>query len=159
MRTRELFSQESGAAIVELAFTLPMFVILMLGTAEIANIAWASVQLNNAAHAGAQFGSLNRANAADTTDIQTAAQNEAPTLITAPTTQVASTLACSCVTPSTGSETAYSCGTVQANCASPNVILVSIQVTAQAAVSPLIRYPHLPASYTLHAQAKMGILQ
>lgn len=156
MRTHNLPSQESGSSIVELAVTLPIFLLLILGTAEIANIAWASIQLNNAAHAGAQYASVTK-DTGDTTDIQTAAQNEAPSLtITFPT---APALTCSCVNSSSGTVTAYSCSTVQANCPSPNSILSSIQVTTQAVVQPLIHYPGLPASYTLQGQATMGIAQ
>lgn len=161
MRTHELSSQESGAALVELAFTLPMFLLLVLGTAEVANIAWASIQLNNAAHAAAQFGSLKRANAADTTDLETAAQNEAPALtITFPSAPV---IDCTCVTPSTGAETSpVTCTSTYATtapCASPNVIFTTIHVTTQAVVKPLIHYPGLPASYTLQGNASMGIVQ
>lgn len=161
MRTREFPAQESGSAVLELAFSLPLFLVLILGGAEIANIAWASVQLNNAAHAAAQYASQNHANSSTTSstnlaNMEQAAQNEAPGLaITFPT---APTQVCSCVTPSSGAETAYSCSTVQANCASPNVILSSIQVTTQAVVNPLVHYPGLPASYTLQAQATMGIV-
>ena len=156
MRTRDS-SHESGSALLELAFSLPLFVLLILGSAEIANMAWASVQLNNAAHAGAQFGSLSRANAADMTDIEAAAQNEAPSLtVTFPAAPV---LACSCVTAPTGVQTAYSCSSVQSNCPSPNVILASIQVTTAAVVRPLVHYPGFPASYTMHAQATMGIVK
>jgi Flp pilus assembly protein TadG len=161
MKISELFSKESGSALVELAFSLPIFALLMLGTAEIANIAWSSVQLNNAAHTAAQFGSISRANAADTTDMGNAAQNEAPRLITNPTTQVTSSQSCTCVTPSTGAQTTpVTCTSAfETSCASPNVILASVQVTIQAPVTPLVHYPGLPASYTMHAQANMGIVQ
>ncbi len=115
-----------------------MFLLLILGTAEIANIVWASIQLNNAAHAGAQFGSLSRANAADTTDMETAAQNEAPALtITFPT---APTQECCCITPSTGSATTpVTCTSTfitDTSCTSPKVVLASIKVTTQAVVRP-----------------------
>jgi Flp pilus assembly protein TadG len=161
MRTNELFTQESGSALVELAFSLPLFLLLILGTTEIANVAWAAIQLNNAAHAAAQFGSISRANAADTTDLGTAAQSEAPNLITAPSTQVTSALACSCVTPSSGAVTdPVTCtSTFATSCASPDVILASVQITTQAVVHPIVHYPGLPASYTLHARASMGIVQ
>jgi Flp pilus assembly protein TadG len=160
MRTRELPSQESGTAIVELAFTLPMFLLLILGTAEIANIAWASIQLNNAAHAAAQYASSIHANASpsNSTNIEQAARNEAPALnVTLPTPPA---LLCSCVTPSTGSSTApVACtATFNTTCSSPDVILASIQITTQAVVRPLFHYPGLPASYTLHGQATMGVV-
>lgn len=163
MKIRELISKESGSAVVELAFSLPIFVLLILATAEIANIAWSSVQINNAAHAAAQFGSISRANAADTTDQGTAAQNEAPRFITSPATQVTSSQFCSCVTPSTGAETTpVACTSTfitDTGCTSPSVVLASVHVTVQAAVTPIFHYPGLPASYTMHAQALMGIVQ
>lgn len=161
MKISEFFSQESGAAVVELAFSLPMFILLVLGTAEIANIAWSSVQINNAAHAAAQFGSISRANAADTTDMGTAAQNDAPGLITNPSTQVTSSQSCTCVTPSTGAQTtpATCTAALETTCLSPSVIQASVHVTVQAPVTPLVHYPGLPASYTMHAQASMGIVQ
>ena len=94
---KRLSSQESGTGMVELAFCLPIFLLLILGAAEISNLAWASVQINNAAHAGAAYGSRSRTNATDTDDIQIAAQNEAPKFITDHPSQVTSTQACSCV--------------------------------------------------------------
>jgi Flp pilus assembly protein TadG len=147
---------ESGSAMVELAFTLPVFLLLILGTAEIANIGWASVQLNNAVHAGAQFGSQSRANAAQIAFIESATQNEAPRLtITFPTDP---SQTCSCVDPSTGGPATGSTGCeTLVECPSPNVILDNITVTAQAVVTPLVHYPGLPASYTLHASATMGV--
>lgn len=161
MRPREFASQESGSSIVELAFSLPLFLLLILGGAEIANIAWASVQLNNAAHAAAQYASSIHANASpsNATNIQQAALNEAPALASVMTFPNPPTLLCSCLTQSTGAQTTPgSCTGIQTTCVSPNVILSSIQITTQAIVRPLVHYPGLPATYTLHAQATMGIV-
>jgi Flp pilus assembly protein TadG len=155
---RTLSSSESGQGTMELALSLPLFVLLVLGGAEIANLAWASTQINNAARAGAAFGSLSRANAVDTTHIGIAAQNEAPKYITAPATQVTSTQICYCVTD--GTPAALTCDTTAlSNCASPSVIQVAVQVNTQASVAPLIHYPGLPATYTVRAQATMGVVQ
>jgi Flp pilus assembly protein TadG len=143
---------------LELAVCLPVFALLILGTAEIANIAWASIQLNNAAHAGAQYGSHSRGFAADTAHIEAATQAEAPTLtITFPT---APAQTCSCIDPSTGAPATTNTTGCQTliECPSPYVIMDSITVTTQAVVTPLIHYPLLPASYTLHAQATMGVV-
>jgi len=161
MRTREFASQESGSSILELAFSLPLFLLLILGGAEIANIAWASVQLNNAAHAAAQYASSIHANASPTnsTNIEQAAKNEAPALAATITFPNPPALLCSCLTQSTGAQTTpASCTDFQTSCISPNVILSSIQITTQAVVRPLVHYPGLPATYTLHAQATMGVV-
>lgn len=146
--------QDSGQSVLELAVCLPLFVLLVLGTAEIANIAWASVQVNNAARAGAQFASLSHANAADTTDIETAAKNEAPKLtITFPT---APSQTCVCTDPTTGDAAT---GDTCATCPSPNVPIDSVTVKTQAVVTPLVRYIGLPSSYTIQAQATMKVIQ
>ena len=156
-RQTSSLTSESGQSMLELAICLPVFALLILGAAEIANIAWASVQLNNAAHAGAQFGSHSRGFAADTADIEAAAQAEAPRLtITFPT---APAQTCSCIDTSTGAAAVGATGcTTLVQCPSPWVIMDSITVTTQAVVRPLIHYPGLPASYTLHAQATMGVV-
>lgn len=145
---------DSGQSVLELAVCLPLFVLLVLGTAEIANIAWASVQVNNAAHAGAQFASLSHANAADTADIETAAKNEAPKLtITFPT---APSQSCVCTDPTTGNAAT---GDTCATCPSPNIPIDSVTVKTQAVVSPLVHYIGLPSSYTVQAQATMKVIQ
>ena len=149
---------ESGQGMVELALCLPVFLLLLLGTAEIANIAWASIQLNNAAHAGAQYASHSRAWASQITNIETAAQNEAPHLLITFPTDPSQT--CSCIDPSTGAPATSNttgCQTL-VECPSPYVITDSVTVTTQAVVTPLIHYPGLPASYTLNAQATMGVV-
>jgi Flp pilus assembly protein TadG len=151
-------ASESGQSMLELAVCLPIFALLILGTAEIANIAWASIQLNNAAHAGAQFGSHSRGFASQIGDIETAAQNEAPKLtITFPTDP---SQTCSCIDPSTGAPATSGttgCQTL-VECPSPYIIMDAITVTTQAVVRPLVHYPGLPASYTLNATATMGVV-
>jgi Flp pilus assembly protein TadG len=147
---------ESGNALVELAVSLPLFLLLILGTAEIANLAWASVQVNNAARAGAAYASISRANAAasNLANIQLAAQNEAPKL----TLTTTSTQSCYCVT--SGTPAPLTCDiNALTNCPSPGVIQVAVQVNTQAAVTPFVHYPGLPATYTVRSQATLGVLQ
>jgi len=151
---------ESGTALIELAVSIPIFIVLILGTAEIANLAWSSVQINNAARAGASFGSLSRANSADLTHIQAAAQNEAPKFITDPATQVTSTQVCYCVTAGVPGAADKGCtSTTLFTCAAPSIIQIAVQVNVQAPVTTVIHYPGLPASYTVRSQATMGVEQ
>jgi Flp pilus assembly protein TadG len=156
---RDIQRSESGQSTLELAFSLPIFLVLILGSAEIANLAWSAVQVNNSARAGAAFASLSRINAADNIDIGKAAQNEAPTLVTAPATQVTSTEACSCV-GSDGSSSSIACdNNALQNCPYPGVVQVAVQVNVQAAVTPFVHFLGLPASYTIHGQATVGVEQ
>jgi Flp pilus assembly protein TadG len=150
---------ESGNALVELAISLPLFLVLILGTAEIANLAWASVQINNAARAGAAYASLSRINAADGANIQLAAQNEAPQLLRTTGAFVLSTPNCSCV-DSSGSSTTINCDpSALTSCPSPSTIQVNIQVITQAPVTTFVHYPGLPATYIVRAQATTGVSQ
>lgn len=148
---------QSGQGSVELALCLPVFLLLIAGTAEIANIAWASVQLNNAAHAGAQFGSLNHANADNPSQIETAAQNEAPFTITFPT---APAQTCVCTDGSGTPQPTRGC-TLDATtgCPSPTYTMqIMLQVSVQAVVKPIVHYPGLPASYTMNATANTPVI-
>ena len=153
---RALHVFESGQGTIELAFCLPLFVLLVLGGAEIANLAWASVQVNNAARAGAAFGSISRTTAADITDIEAAAQREAPKLTLA--FNPAPAQVCYCVTD--GTPAALTCDSnALTNCPSPSTIQVAVKVNTQATVTPLIHFVGLPVSYTVRAQATMGVGQ
>ncbi len=147
---------ESGNALIELAFSLPLFLILILGTAEIANLAWASVQVNNAARAAVAYASASRANAASL-NILSVAQAEAPSLsITSPSGPIPQV--CYCVTDGTSGPPASGCtNATLTSCAPPSVI--AVQVNLQAVVTPFIHYPGLPATYTVNAQATMGVAQ
>lgn len=139
---------------VEVALCLPLFLILILGTMEIANIGWAAIQVQNAARAGAAFGSQSRATAADATDIATAAKNDAPKLTSM---VVTSGTACQCINTTTGAPTGAACNL--AACPSPYLITVQVQVNTSAAVTPLVHYPGLPASYTLKGRAIMDVMK
>ena len=50
------FHAEAGAAIIELAVSLLMLVLLLLGTVDFARVFYADIELTNAARAGAQYG-------------------------------------------------------------------------------------------------------
>jgi len=59
--------REDAQSLVELALLLPLFILLLIGSAEFARFAWAAVLTSNAARAGAAWGAVNPANAGDAT--------------------------------------------------------------------------------------------
>jgi Flp pilus assembly protein TadG len=59
--------REDAQSLVELALLMPLFILLLLGSAEFARFAWAAVLTSNAARAGASWGAQNPANAGDAT--------------------------------------------------------------------------------------------
>jgi Flp pilus assembly protein TadG len=59
--------RDDAQSLVELALLMPLFILLLLGSAEFARFAWAAVLTSNAARAGASWGAISPGNAQDTT--------------------------------------------------------------------------------------------
>ena len=70
-----LLRDENGASLVELAFVLPLFPLLLFGVVDFGRAFYVSVEIAGAAQAAAVYGSQNPT---DTTGMQTAAQDDAP---------------------------------------------------------------------------------
>jgi Flp pilus assembly protein TadG len=56
---------EAGSSIVELAIALPVVVLTLFGTIDLARVFYTSIELTNAARAGAQYGAANLAQSAN----------------------------------------------------------------------------------------------
>lgn len=161
-----------GSALVELALTVPLLVFIVVGAIELGRIAYFSIELTNAARAGAAYGSRNSAIAFSsnyTPVIEQAAQNDAPDItLTWPT---APTQACTCETIyANGNASTYSPTTpgscssvVSSGCptdtsTSTQQIIEYIQVAPQATVNTIFKYPGIPTSFTLSGWAQMEVL-
>ena len=146
---------DSGQSLVELALTLPLFLLILLGTAEFARFAWASIETTNAARAGVQYGAQTHVTAADLAGMQAAALNDGVNL-TGLTATPTSTCACS-----TAASTTIACPTAisSGSCASPAVVLVYVQVTTSSTVKPLYHWPGLPTTFTANGSAVMEVEQ
>src|SRR5262245_9224663 len=66
---------ERGAALVELVVTLPVLLVLLVGTADFARVFYLAIALTNAARAGAQFGAKSEGASNLLADIKTAAES------------------------------------------------------------------------------------
>ena len=73
---RSRLTAESGQGLIELALTLPFLMLILLGAAEFARFAWASIETTNAARAGVQYGAQTDITASDDSGMQTAALND-----------------------------------------------------------------------------------
>src|SRR5579871_1490431 len=71
---------EGGQALVETALVFPILITLLIGTAELARVVYAAIEVSNAARAGAQYGAQSGFTASDTTGIATAAASDAANL-------------------------------------------------------------------------------
>jgi Flp pilus assembly protein TadG len=142
---------EAGSALVEFVLTMPVLTALLVGAGELGWMTYASVEVANAARAGVSYGCQTSATAGDTPSIQNAAAADAPD-ITLGTTTVSASCICSDGTGATsGACVATSCSSSQ-----PETILT---VQTQATVTPVVRLPGLPTSFTLHGQAVQKVLQ
>jgi hypothetical protein len=122
--------------------------LLLVGAIEIGRLAYLSILVNNAAHAGVQFGAQNLATAADNTGMQTAALNDGQNI--AGLTAVASHY-CTCADGSSASCLATDCAGSHR--------LVYVQVNTTGLFRSLMGYPGFPASYTVNGKAVMRVAQ
>src|ERR1700724_931527 len=73
---RRGLKDEQGQSFVELALTLPVLTVILLGAAEFGRLAYAAIEVSNAARSGVAYGAQSPDKAADTTGMQTAATND-----------------------------------------------------------------------------------
>ena len=145
-------SNASGQALVEAALVLPFFLLMILGALETGSIAYNAIEVENAAEAGALYGSMNRANAANTTAIETAATNDASNMLSVTAT---ATTSCACQT-ATGTLTTLTC-TATTSCVSPNQVVEWVNVVTAAKVTPIFQLPGLPTTLALAGNATMRV--
>jgi Flp pilus assembly protein TadG len=149
---------DSGQAFVELALVLPMLILLVVGGAEIGRLAYADIEISNAARAGVAYAMQSHTKASDNPNIKIAAKRDAPNI---PGLVVDdATLTCYCET-SAGVTTAFaSCATNVANttaCPSPSVLVEYVQVNTSASIDTLFHLPAIPNTVTLRGKAIMRV--
>jgi Flp pilus assembly protein TadG len=152
---------DNGQAFVELALVLPMLVLLVLGGAEIGRLAYAGIEVSNAARAGVAYAMQNHSTASGSSsyaNIAAVAKQDAPNipnLVVDP--QI---LTCYCE-DSAGVTTSFaSCDPAVANtttCASPAVIVMYVQVNTHASIDTGIHLPAIPNSVTLQGKSIMRV--
>jgi hypothetical protein len=120
----------------------------MLGAEEFGRLAYAGIEVSDAARVGVEYGSQSHALPQDIANMQIAASLDAPDVSNL---TVTATQFCQCP-DGTSSPT---CATTAC---SGRPILYS-QVVTSASVDPLIYMPGLPKSYTLSGKAVMRVVQ
>jgi Flp pilus assembly protein TadG len=152
---------ERGSALVELAFFVTFFATpLLLGTADMGFLVYDSIEITNAAHAAAAYGMQSATLAANNAGMTTAAQTEAADFGTAVT--VSPTTYYACATAVGGTQ--YTGSNAQSNATAActgtsNHALQFVQVNTSASVTPPIRFPGLPASFTVRGTSVMEVEQ
>jgi Flp pilus assembly protein TadG len=141
-RIRRAALKEQGTSLLELAFLLPILILLLLGVIDVGRYAELSIRAANAARAGAQYGAQSLADANDWQGIGQAVRDDAPTM--APN----SSIVCYC----SGSP----CNPANP-CVAPNTEIQYVSVTVKGAFTPLFPYPGLPSFPNVSSTAQMRI--
>jgi Flp pilus assembly protein TadG len=132
-----------------MALMLPVLVVLLLVTLDFARLYYLSIEVTDAARAGAQYGAVNRAQAANTLGMETAACNSMADISCTPGTNATASSFCQCA----GSSGTISC-TSPGSCASvQNFVTVRTTATFKTVVS----YPGIPNSVPVTATITMEV--
>jgi Flp pilus assembly protein TadG len=170
---KRIFPNEAGSALVELALVTPVLLLIMIGAAELGRIAYAANEVQNAARAGAAYGTQSIQTAALTNNIQQAAVNDAANFATGGITATANTY---CVCQSTNSSSGSVSSTSPILCTSStatsstycatstashvqNTIMHYVQVSTTATVKTMFHYPGIPHSFVLNGFSEMRVNQ
>jgi Flp pilus assembly protein TadG len=142
--------RERGQSLVELAFVVPLLLLLLVGIIEIGRFAYYSILVSNAARAGAQYGAQSLANASDGLGIAAAANRDGQggTGLT-----VSSTQQCGC----TGNTLSGTCPATL--CVAPNHALVYVRVKVIGSFPSLFNYPGLPSNIDVTSIEEMRVAQ
>jgi len=149
---------QNGSAFVELALSLPVLMVVLVGAADFARVLYMGIELTNAARAGAQYGAHNLTQSGDITTMRSTAIAAAPNItgMTATPTQN-----CRCATNS-GTFSALAGGTT---CSDPpttscpgkhRVMMVTVQT--QATFTIIARNIVLPRTLTLTRTATQRVV-
>jgi Flp pilus assembly protein TadG len=150
---------ESGGALVELALVVALLgVPLLLGTAQMGFLIYDSIEITDAANAGALYGMQSSTSSVDNAGMIAAAQADASDfgtkLSVAPTSYYVCALAVG--------GTQYTGANAQINAAAActgtsNHALEFVQVNTSASVTPMIHCPGLPQTFKLTGQSAMEV--
>jgi Flp pilus assembly protein TadG len=158
--------KQSGQALVEFAFVLPLLMVLALGVIEVGRYAYIAILLGNAARAGVAYGAQSVAFAADTTGIRSAAYYDFAGTTSGSTgtnglpyssLTVTSSFACGC--DSGGTITSQTCSgtTTAGTCPGGGHWVIVLSVTASGTYNALFNYPGIPTSMTISRTASMRV--
>jgi len=157
-----LLRGDRGDALIELAVMVSLIGLpLLLGTAQMGFLVYDSVEISNAANAGALYGMQDSAYASSTSGITSAAQAEAADFGTKLTVTPTTYYACSNAVNGTQYPTSsYTQAEASAKCiGTGNAALEFVHVATSASVTPAIQCPGLPTAYTLTGTSVMEVEQ
>lgn len=156
LRVRGTLGGDDGNAFIELALLVSLFgAPLLLGTSQVGLMMYDSIEVANAAHAGAMYGMMSSTFAADAAGIRAASKNEAPdiggNLTVTPTTFYA------CASAVGGTQYTTQALANAACTGGSNHSLQFIQVVTSASVTSPIQFAGLPSTVTFGGTSVMEV--
>ena len=144
-----LSGPERGESLAETALLLPLLTLVLLGVIDFGRAYYLSIEVTNAAYAGASYGVQN---SADITGMQNAATGDAPDVA-----GITASASYGCVCSQSNASTSG-----VANCTSPptcngagNTTVTYVTVTTSASYTPIFKWPGFPASISLHGSSTL----
>jgi len=125
---------ESGQSILEFALVTPVVLLIFFGMIDLGRWMFLAMEVASSARAGIQYGAQNRATAADSAGIVTAAKNDVPDI---PGITVTPTQYCQC---SAAPGTNVSCSSLASCSGSSNRLILFLRVDTSAIYTPWISY-------------------
>lgn len=151
-----MLREESGDSLVEMALCISLVGLpLLVGTVELGSMMYGSIEVSNAAQAGAEYGMMSSTFAADSVGIVNAARGEATDFGTNLT--VTPTVYFACSQAVGGTQYTTQTAANAACTGSLNHSLEFLQVSTSTTVTPPIRCPGLASTYTLVGVSVMEI--
>ncbi|MFN7982039.1 MAG: TadE/TadG family type IV pilus assembly protein [Vicinamibacterales bacterium] len=145
---------ESGAALVELAITLPLLAVVLIGTLDFGRAFRMAMIVTNAARAGAQYGGHSLTRSADTAGMEAARDEVFSANDITPDAVPTPVRTCECVNDTAGSSGVVACSTT---CATGDHLVVSVTVTAAATFTMASPLPGLSSSFPITRTATMRV--
>ncbi len=154
---------ESGQALIETSIASTLLVLLLLGAVELGRMAYAAIEVSNAARAAAQYGAMgggafltSDATGLDATGMLNAAQADAGNLGSAVQWNGNPTYSCSCTGGGTPSCTPPA---IPSGCTTSHLV-IKINVKVKATFNPLIYIPlWAHTGISLYGGAQQEVLQ
>lgn len=164
-RMAKVWEEQSAQALIECALSATLLAVLLLSAVEFGRMAYAAIEVSNAARAAAQYGSMNGgaflssdATGLDSVGMLNAAQLDAGNMGSSVTfTSGYPTYSCYC---SLSTDTTASCvaPATPTGCSASHII-VNVTVQTQADFNPLIHVPGFGNTIRLYGKAQQEVLQ
>jgi len=134
---------EKGSALVELAVCLPLLALILVGTADFARVFYTTIQLTNAARAGAQFGAAGVTQSGDVAGMQTTAMTAIN--FTSPGITATASRSCGCATdPGVFSGPVSCTAPISVACSAGQHRVMTVTVTTSKAFSTISGLAGIP---------------